>query len=74
MKAEKFDWTRALDALRNGHNLAACEKVREMMAAWGFGPLPLSLSERDEAARLRQAAARNIAAAEAIEARAKAAP
>lgn len=67
-----FNWPAALDAV-NRHDLVGAEKVREFFAAMGITGLPLSPQEREEAGRLRVAAARAIASAEAIEARANAA-
>lgn len=68
--ATKFSWTRALDAMGGGHNLAAAGRVREMMAAVGVTGLPLSPEEQREVKRLRGAAQLNLAEAEAIERRA----
>lgn len=67
---EGFDWTRALDAMGGGHNLATVDRVRGMMAAVGVTGLPLSPEEQREVKRLRSAAQLNLAAAEAIERRA----
>lgn len=64
-----FDWTGALDAMGRGHDLVGAKKVREMCDAMGWPQPPLSPAEVDEVARLRQSAARSLAAAEEIELR-----
>lgn len=66
-----FDWLKAADAIgSSGHSLAGSMKIREIMAAVGITGLPLSTWEQQEVESLRKRAANNIAAAEAIEARA----
>jgi len=67
----EFDWVAAMDAVGTGaHSLAGSGKVREIMAAVGITGLPLSPYEIMEAKSLRERAANNLAAAEAIERRA----
>jgi len=69
---EDFDWTRAADAIgASAHTLAGSMKIREIMAAVGITGLPLSKWEQLEVDSLRERAANNLAAAEAIEARAR---
>jgi hypothetical protein len=66
----EFDWTKAADAVgTSAHSLAGSAKIREIMAAIGITGLPLSPYEVAEIKSLRERAANNLAAAEAIEAR-----
>jgi hypothetical protein len=65
-----FDWLAAADAYGGAaHSLAGSHKIRQIMAAVGITGLPLSTWEIAEVKALRERAANNLAAAEAIEAR-----
>lgn len=69
--AREFDWVAAADAIgTSAHSLAGSMKIREIMAAAGITGLPLSRWEVAEVKSLRERAANNLAAADAIEARA----
>ena len=71
MTAPEFDWTAAMDAVGpSAHSAAGSQRVREIMAAAGITGLPLSRYEAEEVKSLRERAANNLAAADAIEARA----
>ncbi len=65
-----FDWTAALDTVRGGHTLEGVGRVRALVTVLGVPQPPLHPCEQSEVKRLRDAAARNLAAAEEIEARA----
>lgn len=71
MAPRGFDWIKAADAIGpSAHSFAGSAKVREIMAAAGITGLPLSPYEVAEIKALRERAANNLAAAEAIERRA----